>query len=260
MAKSPAFQLYASDFYMDTNHWTIEEIGIYQRLLLTQWVNGYVPNDEVRLARIAGCGLRKFQKWWPSIKVKFDLNGSNELKNLRLEEVRNNQLKYSESRRKNVSIRYKDKPTYEPTYEKDMKAVCNLSSSSSSSSSSNIKEKNIKKRKILDLESPKFEEFWKAYPKRNGVKVGKSECKSFFLKEIKETDYLDLITATNNYANSKQAKEGYAIDPIRYLKRELWRDWVTVEQDVPTDKLDRLLYDIKMETKDGYTKPPTKLY
>jgi len=124
---------------MDTNSWTIEEIGIYQRLLLTEWVNGGLPNDEVRLARIAGCSTKKFQKWWTTIKIKFRVNGNGQMINTRLEEVRNNQIKYSESRRKNVSIRYKDKPTYEPTHEEHM----NLSSSSSSSSI------NIKKRNIL---------------------------------------------------------------------------------------------------------------
>jgi uncharacterized protein YdaU (DUF1376 family) len=35
--KPPAFQLYASDFYMDTNSWTIDEIGIYTRLF---YLNG----------------------------------------------------------------------------------------------------------------------------------------------------------------------------------------------------------------------------
>ncbi len=51
MSKAPAFQLYAADFYMDTNTWSIEEIGIYTRLLFSEWVNGPLPNDETRLAR-----------------------------------------------------------------------------------------------------------------------------------------------------------------------------------------------------------------
>ena len=39
MGKTPAFQLYAADFYMDTNSWSIDEIGIYTRLLFSEWVN-----------------------------------------------------------------------------------------------------------------------------------------------------------------------------------------------------------------------------
>jgi len=87
MGKAPAFQTYASDFYMDTNSWTIEEIGIYQRLLLTEWVNGGLPDNEERLARIAGCKLKIFKKFWPNISQKFIQNGESKLVNKKLEEV-----------------------------------------------------------------------------------------------------------------------------------------------------------------------------
>ena len=50
MGKSPAFRLYASDFYMDTQTWSNEEVGVYLRLLLYQWINGSIPNDENLLA------------------------------------------------------------------------------------------------------------------------------------------------------------------------------------------------------------------
>ncbi len=57
-----------------------------------------------------------------------------------MEEVRENQLKYSESRRKNVLVRYKDKPTYVDTHEPTHVLHKPHSSSSSSSSSSKKKE------------------------------------------------------------------------------------------------------------------------
>jgi uncharacterized protein YdaU (DUF1376 family) len=96
MNKSPAFQMYASDYFMDTNSWTVDEVGIYQRLLLTQWANGGLPDNEKRLARIAGCGIKKFQKGWTTIKIKFQQNGNGNLINLRLEEERQKQLNYRE--------------------------------------------------------------------------------------------------------------------------------------------------------------------
>jgi len=144
---------------MDTNHWTVDELGIYQRLLLTEWVNGGIPDNEERLARIAGCSLKKFKKAWPTVRVKFQnghfwesksgssisidatLLGTPYLINPKMEEVRKNQLKYSESRRKNVSVRYKDKPTYEPTHEEHSLYID--PALQSSSSSSNKKKKNI---------------------------------------------------------------------------------------------------------------------
>jgi uncharacterized protein YdaU (DUF1376 family) len=96
VGKAPAFQTYSADYYMDTNSWTVEEMGIYQRLLLTEWVNGGLPNDPTRLARIAGCGVKKFSAGWGTIQVKFHPNGNGLLINERLESERKKQLKYRE--------------------------------------------------------------------------------------------------------------------------------------------------------------------
>lgn len=96
MGKSPSFQTYAADFFMDTNEWTVEEVGIYWRLLLSEWVNESIPNDEKRLARIVGCSLKKFQKSWSTILIKFIPNGDSRFQNPRMEEVRENQRKYSQ--------------------------------------------------------------------------------------------------------------------------------------------------------------------
>lgn len=44
--KAPAFQFYASDFYMDTIAWTDEMVGLHIRLLCQQWTNGKIESDE----------------------------------------------------------------------------------------------------------------------------------------------------------------------------------------------------------------------
>jgi len=147
MSKAPAFQTYAADFYMDTNSWTIEEVGVYQRLLLTQWVNGSLPDDPVKLARIAGCSVKKLHQVWGIISKKLIPNGNGQLINKRLEEVRNIQLNYSESRRKNVMKRYEQQPTYEGTH------VLDMNHSSSSSSSSSLK-KELKEGETTPFELP----------------------------------------------------------------------------------------------------------
>jgi len=145
--KPPAFQLYASDFYMDTNSWTIDEIGIYTRLLLSEWVNGPLPNDITRLARTAGCSTKRFQKGWSQIKLKFSETEDNKLFNSRLEEVRQKHKEYQEKQRlkgiKGAEKRWSENmaaaiapamPVPQPEH-------------GSSSSSPNIKEKKINKEK-----------------------------------------------------------------------------------------------------------------
>ncbi len=130
---------------MDTNEWAVDELGIYWRLLLSEWVNGSIPNDEKRLARISGCGTKKFQKGWTTIKVKFQLNGNGRFQNKKMEEVREMQRKYSELQsekgKKSADIRINRGSTVvDHSVQPEGQPEVN---SSSSSSSSDIKEKII---------------------------------------------------------------------------------------------------------------------
>ena len=52
--RDPAFPLYADDFLSGTAEMSAEEVGAYIRLLCHQWAKGGLPNDEPRLARMAG--------------------------------------------------------------------------------------------------------------------------------------------------------------------------------------------------------------
>ncbi len=100
MGKAPAFQLYASDFLVDTASWDVAELGIYCRLLYSEWVNGPLPNDPKRLARIAGCGPKLFSSGWCVIGSKFIASGDGQsLYNRRLEETREKQAQYSDKQR-----------------------------------------------------------------------------------------------------------------------------------------------------------------
>lgn len=102
MAKSPAFQFYANDFIADTQDWSIEEIGIYIRLLCYQWNNGAIPDDKKRIARISGCDLDAIEKAWVILDLKF-IKHSEGLKNLRLEQTREEQIKFREKQSLNGS-------------------------------------------------------------------------------------------------------------------------------------------------------------
>lgn len=69
--KPPAFQMYAADFYMDTQEMNPCETGAYTRLLMCQWVNGDLPLEVDRLAGISGMQLEDFKKVWETVKFKF---------------------------------------------------------------------------------------------------------------------------------------------------------------------------------------------
>jgi len=159
MSKAPAFQLYASDFYMDTVDWSATEIGVYFRLLMSEWVNGSLENDTERLSRIAGIDHGNFKKLWcRSVGGKFTPNGNGKLINRRLEEVREKQEEYIKSQsqsglkgieaKKNKGIFPFNKST-NPSSDPLTDPASEIQALHLLSSSLNNKEKNYKKRKSL---------------------------------------------------------------------------------------------------------------
>lgn len=64
---------FPQDFAGATSAWTFVERALYRCLLDAQWVLGSLPNDEKRIARIAGLSESEFAEAWPMVKTKFDL-------------------------------------------------------------------------------------------------------------------------------------------------------------------------------------------
>lgn len=66
-----------------------EEVGAYIRLLCWQWEQGAIPNDEVKLSKIAGVTFRKLD----AVMEKFR-HTADGLKNERMERVRDERIAY----------------------------------------------------------------------------------------------------------------------------------------------------------------------
>lgn len=151
MNKPPAFQLYASDFDMDTGSWTAPQVGVYVRLLLSAWVNGGIPNNTAELARIARIDTRTLAKMWKqTLAKKWELTPENMYVNPRMEVEREKQSIYRESQR--IKGEARSKKMWEGHIAAAKKRLQPKDSSSSSSSTSI---KTINKQKIV-FEDGKF--------------------------------------------------------------------------------------------------------
>jgi uncharacterized protein YdaU (DUF1376 family) len=110
--KPPAFQMYAADFYMDTQELTTCEVGAYIRLLMVQWTNTSLPREIDRLATIAGMQMEDFKIVWPKLRKKFvDYgDGGSRFVNPRLVETRENLKKFkrvkSDAGKKGAEVRW----------------------------------------------------------------------------------------------------------------------------------------------------------
>lgn len=224
MGKAPAFQLYASDFYMDTAGWTVAQVGAYTRLLMYEWVNGHVPSDMASISRIAGItdARTMYKMWSGTVGKKFISNGGNLLYNNKLEEEREKQSKRAEIQaQKGLSgakKRWKDHiaPAIAQVIPKD-------SSSSSSSSSSSKKEKEY---------SVPFEDFWREYP----VKKGKHQAFKEWEKLNPSPDITipALKAQIENKARCEKIGEFCAEFPYpeRWIRLRRWEDEVNVKSNL----------------------------
>lgn len=81
---APFMQLYIADYLGDTRHLTTEQHGAYLLLLMTMWrADGRLPNDDKKLARIAGSTASRWAKIKDDVLAFFEVEGD-ELTNRRL--------------------------------------------------------------------------------------------------------------------------------------------------------------------------------
>ena len=72
-----------------------------------------------------------------------------------------------------------------------------------------------------------FEQLWKAYPK----KVGKAETLKAWKAMKINGEFPQILEALERQKLSKKWKEGFVLDPIRWVKGRRWEDVVEVEPD-----------------------------
>lgn len=73
MAETPIMPLYTDALLADTAHLSPDEFGAYMRLLVAMWraPEPCLPNDDSRLARIAGVGPKRWATMWPVLAEFF---------------------------------------------------------------------------------------------------------------------------------------------------------------------------------------------
>lgn len=96
--KAPAFQFYPKDFLTDERVvlMTNTEIGLYVRLLCFCWLEGTLPLETERLAKMARMPLKQFTKLWEQSIVRecFQVLEDGRLHHKRLDEERSKQTTF----------------------------------------------------------------------------------------------------------------------------------------------------------------------
>lgn len=87
MSETPFMPLWVADFVGDTMDLDAKEVGAYLLILMTMWGrDGYLPNDERKLQRVARCG-RDWPRVWAALQRYFTVDGDRITQGRLLKEV-----------------------------------------------------------------------------------------------------------------------------------------------------------------------------
>lgn len=220
--KSPAFQFYPQDYLSSARvaTMTLEEEGVYLRLLCYCWSIGSIPADPVECAKLAGKGCSV--ETATNVQRAFNVSSTNVQRMVhdRLEIERQKQQirrqscskagKQSASNRgaKSISKRTKNSRS------------TNVQRRVNSSSSSSDEDVCVSGEKV---DVPVFEDFWNIYPR----KIGKKAALRSFNSAIKNHDAKAIMNGVARFAKaSKGTEKQYIPHPATWLNQGRWDDEV----------------------------------
>lgn len=231
MAKSPAYQWYPKDILSSARvaELDLKEEGAYRRALDYCWLNGHLPNDAGKLARIIGKMCTP--KIAAAIIPLFEVNeaDNSQLLHERLEEERKKQRDFAERQSVNGKLGGRPKKYDNQQVDKidgkglgfsgETQTKPKKSSSSASSIAISIsKEIDNRKRSL-------FNSFYEAY----GKKLAKSDAEKAWMK-IDVEQMPGIIEKAREYSSSITDPQ-FQPYPASWLNGRRWEDQIAPKQE-----------------------------
>ena len=214
MSARPWMPLYIADYLADTAHLNAAEHGAYLLLIMHYWRTGGLPENEAQIARIARMTHRQWSQSSDLLKSFFDDHWRHaridkELAQaIEISQRRSASAKEMHARRKvsagNEQVQMHTQ-SHSQSHKKDLRAVATATRSPG-----------------------RFEEFWKAYPKRDGANPKKPALKVFAQSVKSGHDPGAIIAGAERYRDFMLAKgqEGtqYVAQAVTWLRQARWED------------------------------------
>lgn len=243
MSKTDSWMpLYIGDYMADTPHLSTLEHGAYLLLLMAYWrKKGPLPNDDSKLARIAGLSLKQWKSIRSNVIELFravdgqlvSTRAQRELDNLRVksEKARSNALKSHNRYDADAEHRLSGRSARKLL----TGAITGASHSESEEDKKEERSSNDDPKKEESLQSD-FAEWWAIYPN----KVGKGQAEPAYRRARKSVDARTLIEGVRHYARDKPPDRQWK-NPATWLNGRCWED-----QPAPVD-----LFSNKSRSDDG---------
>ena len=221
--KDPAVLFYTGDFLIGVVDLTMEERGQYITLLCLQHQKGHLPK-KIIIANIPNIS--------PDVLAKFEQDENGAFFNTRMDVESEKRRKFVETRRKNGALGGRTKKTDRLTD----RFLLGLAKENLTENENRNDNKNINNHSIKDYIGERFDEFWKAYPK----KVGKEAARKAFTK-IRPTAelfkvMLDGIERSKKSQQWQEEHGRFIPNPATWLNQGRWDDELTEASEVKKPK------------------------
>lgn len=226
----PYMPLYVDDYEAATAHLTLMEDGVYTRLLRLCWRSPgcKLPDDEAWIMRKLRAANDAERDAVRSVLAEFFITQRGKIFSKRLSKVheQSSDVHRKRSEAGKVGAARKYMKTNETSTSKAIAEpeVCY------SNGIAELKQPKPKpKPYISSAPAARFEEFWQAYPHRNGSKKGRKVAEAKYEKAVASgVEEQALIDAAIRYGKDRQVLDGYAKNPETWLNQGAWSDEVEV--------------------------------
>jgi uncharacterized protein YdaU (DUF1376 family) len=248
------FPLYVGDYLADTGHLSTSEHGAYLLLLMHQWRNGCIPDDERQLTKITRTTTREWRAISATVLAFFDC-GESGLQQGRLERVRAEQAE--KRQRLSEAGRKAGKASAAQRSFNDRSTIVNqglVEPSCNQPEPEPEPEREDTSLRSVSLPRgkragghPDFADFWEAYPR----KVGKGAAEKAFAAAVaKGASVADIAAGLNR--QRWPADVQYIPHPATWLNGRRWEDDPGAAapppaQSEPASKMDWLWRDMARE-------------
>lgn len=226
--KLPYFRWHPKDFETDQNVklMTMCEVGLYVMCLNHAWINGSLPNDVKKIAKIVGQPLAQVKKSWPAVAKCFEENPQSNLVNPKQEKERTwAQERHVKAKEANT-IRNKSVPNQEGEHLEKDEALRAYGSGSVSGSGSDLETASTEKTSSRAREKIDSTTQMGLWCKRRGFKKPPRSQRERALERMEELDITEqeFIAAMDGYyASDWGQKHGYPL--FGFLKNpHSWAD------------------------------------
>ena len=217
MTTVPAMMLWTDAYMADTSHLTTTEHGAYLLILMAMWrAGGMLPDDDIRLARVAKLTLDKWRKVAPTIREFLTVEGDRVTqKRLKreLEIAFSKAEKYAAAGRTGGNAKALKNNNRVPSDANILPLANGWQLPSLSEPEPNKKDTRARERAV----DSRFEEFWRAWPN----KVGKPAAKRAFRRVASES--AQILSGLERYVKTKPPGRDW-LNPATFLNQRRWED------------------------------------